>query len=213
MMRRLSQLYAGLILYGFSVALMIRGNLGLNPWNVFHQGIALQTGWSFGTVVLVVGAFVLLLWWPLRQRPGIGTISNVLVIGFATDVSLWVIGSPDGYASRFALLALGIILNGLAGAAYIGAGLGPGPRDGLMTGFVARTGRSIRQVSTSIELVVLAIGWLIGGIAGIGTVFYALTIGWIVQFFLPLLSVEKPGRAIPRRTLPIRFRRPARRQV
>src|SRR5690349_9708795 len=179
--RRYLQLYSGLLLYGFSVALMLRANLGLNPWNVFHQGVALQTGWSFGTVVLVVGALVLLLWWPLRQRPGVGTVSNVLVIGFASDASLLLLGTPESYGPRFALLALGILLNGIAGAAYIGAGLGPGPRDGLMTGLVRRTGKSIRLISTSIELSVLAIGWLIGGIAGVGTVAYALTIGWIVQ--------------------------------
>ncbi len=195
MTRRLFQLYAGLLLYGLSVALMIRANLGLNPWNVFHQGVALQTGWSFGTVVLIVGAVVLLLWVPLRQRPGIGTISNVLVIGFATDLCLLFLPPFETYPPRFALLGLGIVLNGLAGAAYIGAGLGPGPRDGLMTGLVARTGGSVRVVSTSIEIVVLAIGWSIGGVAGIGTLLYALTIGWLLHHFLPILTVARVEKA------------------
>ena len=191
MARRLIQLYLGLLLYGFSVTLMLRANLGLNPWNVLHQGVALQTGLSFGTVVLAIGAVVLLLWLPLRQRPGIGTVSNVLVIGYATDLSLLFVPAPEGYPLRFAMLGAGILLNGIAGAAYIGAGLGPGPRDGLMTGLVARTGGSVRLVSTMIELTVLAIGFLIGGIAGIGTLLYALTIGWIVQHFLAILSVRK----------------------
>ena len=191
LIRRLVQLYAGLLLYGFSVALMLNANLGLNPWNVFHQGVALQTNWSFGTVVLVVGAFVLLLWVPLRQKPGIGTISNVLVIGFATDITLLFLPIPEGYPLRFAALMLGILLNGIAGAAYIGAGLGPGPRDGLMTGLVGRTGRSVRLISTSLEISVLIIGWLIGGVAGVGTLLYAATIGWILHYFLPVLRIAK----------------------
>ena len=199
--RRLIQLYLGLLLYGFSVALMLQANLGLNPWNVFHQGVSLQTGWSFGTVVLAIGAVVLLLWVPLRQRPGIGTVSNVLMIGYATDLSLLFIPAPEGYPLRFGMLGAGILLNGIAGASYIGAGLGPGPRDGLMTGLVARTGGSIRAVSTTIELTVLAIGWLIGGIAGIGTLFYALTSGWIVQHFLAILTIRK-GEALPSSTSP-----------
>ena len=199
--RRLIQLYLGLLLYGLSVTLMLQANLGLNPWNVFHQGVSIQTGWSFGTVVLAIGAVVLLLWVPLRQRPGIGTVSNVLVIGYATDLSLFFVPAPEGYPSRFAMLGAGILLNGIAGAAYIGAGLGPGPRDGLMTGLVAQTGGSIRVVSTLIELTVLAIGWLIGGIAGVGTLLYALTIGWIVQHFLAILTIGK-GETLPSSTSP-----------
>ena len=194
--RRLIQLYAGLILYGFSVALMVRANLGLNPWNVLHQGVALRTGLSFGTVVILVGAVVLLLWLPLRQKPGIGTISNILVIGFTADLSLGLIGAPQTYVPRFALLLLGILLNGVAGGAYIGAGLGPGPRDGLMTGFERRTGRSLGLVRTAIEVAVLAIGWLLGGTAGVGTLLYALAIGWLVQFFLPFFTV-RPREAAP----------------
>lgn len=197
MTRRLTQLYAGLILYGFSMALMLRANLGLDPWDVFHQGIAMRTGWSFGTVVNVVGALVLLLWLPLRQRPGIGTISNIVVIGLAVDASLYFLPVPETLPVRVALLALGIVLNGVAGGAYIGAGLGPGPRDGLMTGFVRRTGWSIRLVRTGIELSVLAIGWMLGGTIGLGTVLYAVSIGWLVQIFLPPLTI------VERRTDPV----------
>jgi len=190
LMRRLIQLYAGLVLYGVSVALMLRANLGLEPWGVFHQGVALRTGWSFGTITILVGALVLLLWIPLRQKPGIGTISNVFVIGLAVDAALPFVDAPEGYAARTAMLAAGIVLNGLAGGAYIGAGLGPGPRDGLMTGIVRRTGLSIRLVRTSIEVVVLASGWLLGGVVGLGTMLYALSIGWLVQIFLPALTVR-----------------------
>lgn len=196
MYRRLLQLYAGLILYGFSMALMLRADLGLDPWDVFHQGVTLRTGWSFGTVVIAVGAAVLLLWVPLRQKPGIGTISNVFVIGLAVDASLYILAAPDGYPARLTMLLAGIVLNGIAGGAYIGAGLGPGPRDGLMTGFVGRTGLSIRLVRTTIEVAVLAIGWLLGGTVGLGTVLYALSIGWLVQVFLPLFTIApKPERS------------------
>ena len=190
LLRRLIQLYAGLILYGFSVALMVRANLGLNPWNVLHQGIAVQTGLSLGTVVILVGAVVLLLWLPLRERPGVGTVSNIVVIGLAADLSLGLIAAPQAYAPRFVLLLLGVLLNGVAGGAYIGAGLGPGPRDGLMTGLARRTGRSIRFVRISLELGVLGFGWLLGGTAGIGTLLYALGIGWLVQLFLPPLTIR-----------------------
>lgn len=189
MSRRLTQLYAGLTLYGFSMALMLRADLGLDPWDVFHQGVALHSGWSFGMVVNVVGAAVLALWIPLRQRPGIGTISNILVIGFAADLSLLLLETPDSVAMRLAMLVLGIVLNGIAGGAYIGAGLGPGPRDGLMTGFVRRTGWSIRLVRTAIELTALAIGWMLGGTVGLGTVLYAVSIGWLVQIFLPMFTI------------------------
>lgn len=194
--RRLTQLYAGLILYGFSMALMLRANLGLDPWDVFHQGITLHSDWSFGTIVNVTGALVLLLWLPLRQRPGIGTISNIFVIGLAVDASLYLLPAPETLPIRGAWLALGIVLNGVAGGAYIGAGLGPGPRDGLMTGFVRRTGLSIRLVRTTIEISVLAIGWLLGGTIGLGTVLYAVSIGWLVQLFLPRLTLEERRPAV-----------------
>lgn len=195
LLRRLIQLHAGLILYGFSIALMVRADLGLNPWNVFHEGVAARTGLSFGTSVILVGAVVLLLWLPLRQRPGIGTISNILVIGITADFSLGLLAVPHALPLRFALLALGIVLNGLAGGLYIGAGLGPGPRDGLMTGLAERTGRSLGLVRTSLEIGVLAVGWLLGGTAGLGTLLYALAVGWLVEYFLPLFKVGSRGAA------------------
>ncbi|HJY25384.1 MAG TPA: hypothetical protein VJ649_06900 [Actinomycetes bacterium] len=187
--RRLVQLFAGLALYGFSMALMIEATLGLNPWDVFHQGVAERAGWTFGTVTIVVGALVLLLWIPLRQRPGIGTVSNVIVIGIAVDASLWLVPTPSSLAVRIVFLAVGVVLNGVASGAYIGANLGPGPRDGLMTGLVARTGRSVGLIRTGLELAVLGVGWLLGGTLGIGTLAYALAIGPPVQIFLPLMTV------------------------
>lgn len=196
MLRRLVQLFIGLTLYGFSLALMVRADLGLDPWDVFHQGVSSHLGWSLGTVVNVTGALVLLLWIPLRQRPGVGTISNVFVIGFAVDATLAVlplVGEP--LPSRLLLLACGILLNALATAAYIGARLGPGPRDGLMTGLVARTGRSTRLVRMCIEVSVLATGWFLGGSVGVGTVLYALLIGPLVQPLLPLLVVPTRPQA------------------
>lgn len=193
--RRLAQLYSGLALYGFSMALMIRADLGLDPWDAFHQGIASHVSWSFGTVTIVVGALVLLLWIPLWQRPGLGTVSNVVVIGLAVDAGLWALPTMNGLPGRWTFLVAGILLNGVAGGCYIGAGLGPGPRDGLMTGLVRRTGWSIRLVRTGIELTVLAVGWLLGGTVGVGTVLYALGIGPIVHVTLPLLRVPCPAAA------------------
>ena len=190
MTRRLIQLFLGLALYGFSIGLMVRSGLGLDPWDVFHQGVGGRAGWSIGTVVIVVGAFVLLMWVPLRQRPGIGTISNVFVIGIAVDLALAVLPPFEPYPLRVVMLIIGTLLIGIASGAYIGAGLGPGPRDGLMTGIVARTGWPIRRVRTGIELTVLAAGWLMGGTVGLGTVFFAVAIGPIVQFSLPLLNVR-----------------------
>ncbi|MER7460459.1 hypothetical protein [Micromonospora sp. NPDC126480] len=191
--RRLTQLYAGLVLYGVSMALMIRSGLGLDPWDVFHQGLAELTGLSFGTVTIAVGALVLLLWIPLRQRPGLGTVSNVVVIGLVVDATLPLLPENLPLPARAALLATGIVANGAATGLYIGARLGPGPRDGLMTGFVARRpGFSIRLVRTTIEITVLALGWLLGGTVGVGTVAYALTIGPLTQFFLPRTTIPLP---------------------
>lgn len=190
MTRRLLQLLLGLSLYGASMALMVRAGLGLDPWDVFHQGLAGRVGLSIGLVVNIVGAAVLLLWIPLRQWPGIGTIANVLVIGTAMDLSLLVLPDLDGLPVRSAGLALALVANGVAGALYIGAGLGPGPRDGLMTGLARRTDWPIRRVRTGIELTVLAAGWLLGGTVGVGTVLYAFAIGPLVQVFLPLFTIR-----------------------
>ncbi|QJR04413.1 hypothetical protein HH800_20770 [Sphingobium yanoikuyae] len=194
MTRRLFQLFWGLVLYGFAMALMLRANLGLDPWDVLHQGLAPKLGLSFGMTVNLVGAVVLLLWWPLRQRPGIGTVCNIVVIGTAVDISLHYLPTPDGYAMRAAWLGAGILLNGIAGGAYIGAGLGPGPRDGLMTGLCRRNGWPVKWVRTGIEIVVLATGWMLGGTVGIGTIVYAATIGWIVHHPLPFFTIKPPER-------------------
>lgn len=187
--RRLTQLYLGLVLYGFSMALMIESNLGLDPWDVFHQGVAERTPLSIGVVTIVVGALVLLAWIPLRQRPGVGTVSNVIVIGLAVDASLWVLAAPEHLAIQIVFMVSGVVLNAVATAAYIGARLGPGPRDGLMTGLVRRSGRSVRLVRTGIEATVLAAGWLLGGTVGVGTVLYAVSIGPLVHLLLPRLNV------------------------
>ena len=195
--RRLAQLYAGLLLYGASLALQIRAGLGLDPWDVFHQGVAEHVGWSFGTVVIVVGALVLLAWVPLRQRPGFGTVSNVIVVGLAVDTALAVLPAAGPAPVAAAMLIAGVGLNALATAAYIGAGLGPGPRDGLMTGLVRRTGASVRRVRTCIEVTVLVVGALLGGTVGIGTVLYALAIGPLVHALLPRLAVAPPAPAVP----------------
>lgn len=196
MTRRLLQLYLGLVLYGSSMALMIRATLGLNPWDVLHEGLTGHLPLTFGQVTIAVGALVLLAWIPLRQRPGVGTVSNVIVIGLAVDATLVVLPAPDHLAVRAGLLVGGVLLNGVATAAYIGARLGPGPRDGLMTGLVARSGRSVRLVRTVIEVSVLAVGWVLGGTVGIGTVLYAVGIGPLVHVLLPLLTVPE-GRPHP----------------
>jgi uncharacterized membrane protein YczE len=189
--RRLPQLVGGLVLYGVSMAMQVRSGLGLNPWDVLHDGLAEQTPLSFGVVTAVTGAVVLLLWIPLRQRPGLGTVANVVVIAVVVDLALALIEAPTGLPARIALLVAGVVLNGVATAAYVGARLGPGPRDGLMTGLAARTGWSLRLVRTGIEAAVLAAGWLLGGTVGIGTVLYALAIGPLAQAFLPFFAVRE----------------------
>ncbi|MEU6217935.1 hypothetical protein ABZ845_10500 [Streptomyces sp. NPDC047022] len=187
--RRLVQLYAGLVLYGASSALLVRAGLGLEPWNVLHQGLAKLTGLSMGVVLTIVGAAVLLLWIPLRQRPRLGTVSNVLVIGFAMDATLAVLPDVRALALRIPLLLLGVALNGAATGLYIAADLGPGPRDGLMTGLHRRTGRSIRAIRTAMEIAVVATGYFLGGTVGVGTVLYALSIGPLAQLFLRVFAV------------------------
>ncbi len=193
--RRIPQLYFGLFLYGWSMAMMIQANLGLDPWDVLHQGLTNYVALSFGTITIVVGALVLLLWIPLRQVPGFGTVSNVFVVGLAADFGLWVLPMPGSIAVRIGFLVLGVVLNGLAGAIYIGSHFGAGPRDGLMTGLVTRTGGSLRLIRTALEASVLVIGYFLGGTVGVGTVVYALAIGPLVQLFLPLVAVLLPDRA------------------
>jgi uncharacterized membrane protein YczE len=183
---RTSALLIGLAGYGFSMALMIKAGLGLDPWDVFHQGLAERTGLSFGLITAIVGVGVLLAWIPLRNRPGIGTVANVIVIAVVVDASLAVLPAPSAMPIRVALMLGAVVLNAISTVLYIGAGLGPGPRDGLMTGLVARTGLSVRLVRTSIEATVLIVGWLLGGTVGVGTVVYALGIGPLVQLFVRL---------------------------
>lgn len=187
--RRLVQLYAGLVLFGASTAMLVRSGLGVMPWDVLHQGLARQIGWSLGAVTIVAGVVVLCLWVPLRERPGLGTVSNVLVVGLSVDATLALLPGGGPAAARLALAVAAVLLNAVATAAYIGVGLGPGPRDGLMTGLVRRTGRPVRTVRTAIEATVVTAGWLLGGTVGPGTVLYALAIGPLVHVFLPRLAV------------------------
>lgn len=189
--RRLTQLYLGLVLFAIGEALIVRAQLGVIPWDVLHQGLVRQLGLTIGAWSVIVGAIVLLLWIPLRERPGVGTVSNVLVIGPVLDLVLAVLPTPDALGVQIAYLAGGVLLNGIATAAYIGARLGPGPRDGLMTGLVRRTGRSVRLIRTGLEVTVVIAGWLLGGNLGVGTVVFALAIGPVVHVFLPRLTV--PG--------------------
>jgi len=208
--RRLIQLYAGLALYGASSALLVEAGLGLEPWNVLHQGLAELTGLTIGVVSIIVGAAVLLLWIPLRQRPGLGTVSNVFVVGLAMDGTLAMLPEAHALAVRIPLLLAGIVLNGVATGLYISARFGPGPRDGLMTGLHLRTGRSIRLMRTAIEVAVVVTGFTLGGSVGVGTLLYALSIGPLAQLFLRMFAVPSaserstvvatgsPGRAILR---------------
>ncbi|MEN5146401.1 YczE/YyaS/YitT family protein [Brevundimonas diminuta] len=184
-MRRFIQLQLGLCLYGVAAAAMVRSNLGLDPWNVFHQGLSLKTGMSLGTASILMGVLVMLTWIPLRQKPGLGTLCNIFVIGLSMDAALAVMPEITGLPLRLAFMALGVLLTGMGGAAYIGAGMGTGPRDGLMIGLNQRFGWSIRVSRMLIEISVLAGGWLLGGSVGLGTVAFAVAIGPLVQFFLP----------------------------
>lgn len=192
--RRMVQLVIGLWLYGATMALLVESGLGLDPWDVFHEGLTHHLPLTFGQVVILVGAVLLLLWVPLRQRPGIGTVLNVVLIGIAVDVTLALLPTPDTLGVQVGFLLVGVVGNGIAGALYIGADLGTGPRDGLWTGIVRRTGRSVRLVRTTLEVTVLVVGFVLGGTVGVGTVLYALAIGPVVQLFLPLTQVRRPER-------------------
>jgi uncharacterized membrane protein YczE len=193
--RRLVQLYAGLVAYGVSMALFVRSDLGNMPWDVFHQGLVVQLGGTIGRWSIVVGALVLLLWIPLRERPGLGTVSNVFVIGLSIDATLSWLPELDHMIGRIGYASGGVLLNAAATAAYIGARFGPGPRDGLMTGFTRRTRFSLRLVRTSIEVTVVVTGWLLGGTLGIATVVYAVAIGPLVQLLLEPFTVPDGGRS------------------
>jgi uncharacterized membrane protein YczE len=180
-------LFSGLLLYGVSDAMLLLAGLGVDPWDVLHQGLARRVGLQTGTWSIIVGAAVLLLWIPLRQRPGIGTLCNVVTIGAVIDLVLAVVPAPHGLPVQIAVMVSEVVLNGVATGLYIGAGLGPGPRDGLMTGIAGR-GHSIRVVRTGIEATVLLTGWLLGGSVGVGTVVYAVCIGPLAHVFIPLFA-------------------------
>ncbi|MFD5712308.1 YitT family protein [Streptomyces pharetrae] len=207
----MTQLYAGLALYGASSALLVEAGLGLEPWNVLHQGLAERTGLTIGVVSIIVGAAVLLLWIPLRQRPGLGTVSNVFVVGVAMDGTLALVPAAQALTVRIPLLLAGILLNGAATGLYIAARFGPGPRDGLMTGLHRRTGRSIRLMRTAVEVAVVVTGFALGGTIGVGTLLYAVSIGPLAQLFLRVFALPsasdgstvvaagQPRRAILRR--------------
>ncbi|GAA0610779.1 membrane protein [Brevundimonas kwangchunensis] len=197
--RRLAQLFFGLFLYGLSIALMVRASLGLNPWSVFHQGLSDVTGLSMGTIVNGVGLLVLLLWIPLRPKPGIGTIANVFMIGASADLCLHFLPVLDGLWLQAVFLAAAVALNAVATGAYIGAGLGPGPRDGITTGLLKVTGWEIRWIRTGVEATVLALGWLMGGKVGFGTILFVLTTGPLLQIFLPMFTLKAaPALAVSR---------------
>ncbi len=207
MTRRITQLLIGLAMYGISLAMFIRASLGLDPWDVFHQGLAGKLGWSIGTVVVVVSFLVLLLWIPLRQMPGFGTLANAVLVGLFADLGLALIPAFSHLGGQIAMLAGAVLLNAIASACYIGARLGPGARDGLMTGLARRTGWSVRLSRTLIEVVVLGSGWLLGGSVGVGTVVYALAIGPLVQLLLPLFVVPEkvaPAKTVPEKTVPVK---------
>ncbi|GGS21679.1 membrane protein YczE [Actinokineospora fastidiosa] len=193
--RRLPQLVGGLALYGASMGLQIEAALGLAPWDVLHEALHKLTGLSYGTVTALVSVAVLLCWIPIRQRPGVGTVANIVIISVAVDLTLYLLPTPEHLAVRAAMLVAGIVLNGLATAAYIGVRLGPGPRDGLMTGLAARSRFSLRVVRTAIEVVVLVTGWLLGGTVGLGTAAYALLIGPLAQAFLPYVAWQPRASA------------------
>jgi uncharacterized membrane protein YczE len=185
---RVLRLYVGLVGFGVSLALMVRAGLGLGPWDVLHQGIARHLGVPIGWVVIAVSVLVLLAWIPLRERPGFGTLSNVVVVGLVVDLTLAALPSPRALLLRAAFLTTGILANAVATGLYIGAGLGPGPRDGLMTG-LARRGHSVAAVRTTIEVSVLAVGFAFGGSIGVGTLAYAVAIGPLVHYALPRLTI------------------------
>ncbi len=194
--RRLPQLYVGLVLYGVSLALMVRGALGLAPWDVLHSGFVRHVPMTLGQAVVLFSFVVLVLWIPLREMPGLGTISNAIVVGLSADATLALLERPDALPARVALMVGGVVLCGLASALYIGAQLGRGPRDGLMTGLSRRTGLSLRLVRTGLEVTVVVIGLLLGGVLGVGTIAYALAIGPLTQLMLPWFTVELEGGAL-----------------
>ena len=191
MTRRVIQLLIGLFLYGIGIALIVRGAIGVAPWDVLTQGIDGHLHLGFGVITTIISGIVLLLWIPLKQRLGIGTVLNAVLVGPAADVGLWLVPADLALWLRVLLFAAGLLLLAIASGIYIGAGLGPGPRDGLMTGLHARTGWPIWAVRTGIEGLVLATGWVLGGNVGVGTVLFALLVGPLCQWTLPLFARDQ----------------------
>lgn len=189
---RIIQLVIGLTIFGASMAMLIRANLGVIPWDVFHLGVSKHVPLTFGMVTILTGVAVLLMWIPLKQWPGLGTLANTVLVGIAADATLYVLPEQHDLPAQIGLAAAGVVLNGMATAMYIGTQLGPGSRDGLMTGLAAKTGLSIRLVRTGIEVVVLVTGWLLGGAVGVVTFLFALVIGPITQAMLPWFIVRLP---------------------
>lgn len=195
--RRVTQLVIGLVLYGVGLGLMVRAAIGVPPWDVLSQGLVIHLGLNFGAWTNIIGVVVLLLWIPIRQKPGLGTVLNVLMIGPSAQLVLWLLPEQVSLWVRIPLFALGLFTVAVASGLYIGARLGPGPRDGLMTGLHARTGLKIWMVRTGIEVTVLIVGWILGGNVGIGTLLFALLIGPMVDFTIPLLTVKAPSLEPP----------------
>jgi len=196
MFSRLARLIPGLILYGIADACMIRAAVGVDPWTVFAQGLSIRTGIGIGLLTNLIGALVLLLWWPLRQRPGLGTLLNILLVGPGIELGLWLLPVPEALWPRILCFGVGLVLLAVASGIYIGAALGPGPRDGLMTGIRLRFGTPIWVGRTIVEATVLLVGWWLGGDVGIGTVVFAALIGPLCSITLPLFA----GRSGPRRS-------------
>ncbi len=195
--RRVPRLVVGLVLFGVGISLQVISGLGLSPWEVLHQGISNRTGVPLGTVGIITGFVVLLLWIPLRERFGVGTVANIVLIGIVIDLSLWLLpDSVEGLVARSVLLVAGILIVGVGSGLYIGAGLGPGPRDGLMTGLATR-GMNIGVARFGIEITVLVIGWLLGGTVGVGTALFAFGMGPLIALFLPMFALEPLDRHVP----------------
>ena len=191
-LRRTAQLLAGLVLFAVSLALLVTADLGLDPWDVLHQGLSRTLDVRLGSVVIIASLAVLALWVPLRQRPGLGTVLNAVLVGVMFEAVIAVLGGVESMSARWVTLAAAVALNAAATGMYVGAGLGPGPRDGLMTG-LARRGHSIRMVRTGIEVFVLVVGWLLGGSVGVGTVVFAASIGPLVHLTLPVFTIDLPS--------------------
>lgn len=191
---RLAALYVGLFLYGLSAGLMLRSTLGNMPWDVLHEGLSKLTGISIGLTAVILSFIILLLWIPLRQRPGLGTLSNALLVGLFIDLTLFMVPEPEALWVRIAFVVLAILINAIATVLYIIPNFGPGPRDGLMTGLVIKTGGSVTVVRASIEIAVMLVGWLLGGTLFIATILFAFLIGPVTHLILNLaIKIFGPG--------------------